>query len=92
MTYDYADWDDEDYGDGETAVTLSLEGGAGFNDTTEFVTFVTKALGGDVTLRFAVAPEDTLDLIARIVRFTGVSADEVHRVAREAHEDRVTEV
>lgn len=85
MTFDYADFADEDFGDGETAVTLSLEGagspGHGIDDA---VTFVTRALGGDVTLRFTLPPEDTLDLVARVIRYTADDPRRVHEAVEHA--------
>lgn len=84
MTYDYADWDDERYGEGETSVTLSLEGGAEL----DCVTFVTRALGGDVKLHFTLAPDDTLDLLARVVRYTEVDVNQVIRAVIDAVQQR----
>lgn len=84
MTYDYADWDDERYGEGETSVTLSLEG----SDARDSVTFVTKALGGDVKLAFTLSPEDTLDLLARVVMYSEVDVNEVIRAVNDAAQQR----
>jgi hypothetical protein len=84
VTYDYADWDDERYGEGETTVTLSLEG----SDARDSVTFVTKALGGDVKLAFTLSPYATLDLLARVVMFTEVDVNEVIRAVTDAAQQR----
>lgn len=88
MTFDYADWDDEHYGEGETAVTLTLEGTRGDGDF-ETVTFVTKALGGDVKLSFTLAPEDTLDLLHRFIRFARVGTDDVKRIMLDVVKERL---
>lgn len=86
MTYDYADWARPDpyLVESDEGVTLSLEA---FDD--HAVTFVTRALGGDVTLRFTLAPRDTLDLVNRVLRFTDVPPDDrLLGIAREAREWR----
>ena len=85
MTYDYGDWADEDYGAGETAVTFTFEVSPDDDDP---AVFITQALSGDVRLSFTLAPQDTLDFLARFLRFTGVDLDEVRRVTDEAEEAR----
>lgn len=87
MTYDYADWDDENYGDGETAVTLSLELSPTLGGD-DGVTFVTQALAGAVTLRFTIAPDDILDLLARIALYGDVDGEQLLRVVNDALVER----
>lgn len=84
MTYDYADWADDDYGSGDgTAVTFIMLG-----DADDAVRFRTEALDGDVKLDFTLAPEDTLDFLHRFLVFTDLDVGEVQRVVRDVENER----
>jgi len=83
VTYDYADWADDDYGSGDgTAVTFIMQG------DDDAVRFRTEALDGDVKLDFTLAPEDTLDFLHRFLVFTDLDVGEVQRVVRDVENER----
>lgn len=87
MTYDYGDWDDDHYGEGDTTVTLSLQGlddGGGEHR----VRVLTSALGGDVKLGITISPYDVLDFLHRFILYSGIDLDEARRIVDDVEKER----